>query len=227
MRLFADDSSLFACVTDVTQTHNKLLRDLGSITDWAYQWKMVFNPDITKQAIEVIFSCKDKKPEHPELSFNGIPIARKPFTKQMGVYLDDRLNFSKHVKEKVEIARKGLSLLKFLSKYVDRNVLSLSYKMYVRPHLDYGDILYHNQRADLMNLVERIQYKAALIATGCWQGTSRDKLYEELGWESLSDRRWLRRLTLFYKITNDLAPSYLSDHIPERNETSMVLRNRD
>ena len=227
MRLFADDSSLFTCVKGVDATHEKLVNDLETVTSWAYQWKMVFNPDITKQAIEVIFSCKTNKPEHPELWFNEIPIARKPFTKHLGVYLDSRLNFSKHIKEKVLKAMKGISLLKFLSKYVDRNVLSLSYKMYIRPHLDYGDVIYHNQRADLMDLVERVQYKAALIVSGCWQGTSRKNLYDELGWESLTDRRWLRRLTIFYKITNDLAPSYLSEHIPKRNEINMVLRDRN
>ena len=172
MRLFAYDSSLFACVEAVNHTHEKLVQDLGTITSSAHQWKMVFNPDITKQAIEVIFSCKHRKNEHPALTFNGIPIASKPFTNHLGVYLDSRLNFSKHIKEKVAVAMKGISLLKFVSKYVDRNVLSLSYKMYVRPHLDYGDVIYHNQRADLMDLVERAQYKAALIVSGCWQGTS-------------------------------------------------------
>ena len=41
------------------------------------------------------------------------------------------------------------------------------------------------------------------------------KLYEELGCESLSDRRWLRRLCQFYKIQNDLTPSYLKEPIPQ------------
>ena len=111
---------------------------------WAYQWKMVFNLDIYKQEIEVIFSWKNKKPEYPALSFNDIPIAREPFTKHLGGYLDSRLDFSKHIKEKVSSAMKGITLLKLLSKYVDRNVLDLSYKMYVRPHLDYGDVIYYN-----------------------------------------------------------------------------------
>ena len=62
---------------------------------------------------------------------------------------------------------------------------------------------------DLMDLIERVQYKAALIVSGCWQGTSREKLYDALGWESLSNR-WARRLVIFYKIHNDLTPSYLS-----------------
>ena len=107
----------------------------------------------------------------------------------MSLYLDTKLSFSKHIHEAIIKANKGLSLLKYLSKYVSRNVLDLSYKLYVRPHLDYGDIIYHNQRSDLMDLIEQVQYKAALIVSGCWQGTNRDKLYEELVWKSLSLRR--------------------------------------
>ena len=50
----------------------------------------------------------------------------------------------------------------------------MSYKMYVRPHLDYGDVIYHNQRANLMNLLEKVQYKAVLAAknyTVSWVGS--------------------------------------------------------
>ena len=146
MRLFADDSSLF---TGVRLTTYRQM--------WAYQWKMTFNPDITKQAIEVIFSCKNQKPDHPEINFNGIPVAREPFTKHFGVYLDSRLNFSQHIKEQVLKAMKEVYLLKSLSKYVNRNVLDMSYKMYVRPHLGYGDVISHDQRKALMNLIERVQ----------------------------------------------------------------------
>ena len=222
MRLFADDSFIFTPVTDVQVTHEQLVEDLEIISNWGYQWKMVFNPDITKQAVEVIFSVKRKKPIHPDLNFNGIPVAREDSTKHLGAHLDSRLNFSKHIAEAVRKATKGLSLLKYLSKYVPRKVLDLSYKLYVRPHLDYGDVIYHNQREDLMNLVEQVQYKAALIVTGCWQGTSREKLYDELGWESLSDRRWGRRMSMYYKIVNGQTPAYLFDHVP--NEAPRTLR---
>ena len=99
-------------------------------------------------------------------------------------------------------------------------------EMYFPSHLEYGVVIFHNQRAELMKLIELVQYKAALIVSGCWQGTSQDKLYDELGWESLSDRRWARRLSIFYKISNGFAPSYLSDHILKRNVISMSLRSR-
>ena len=66
------------------------------------------------------------------------------------------------------------------------------YKALVRSHLDYCDIIYHIPslqiqfgvtQSDLMEKVERIQYQAALAVTGAWQGSSRSKLYDELGWE--------------------------------------------
>ena len=88
--------------------------DLETVPKWGYQWKMVFNPDITKQAVEVIFSVKKKKPYHPDLTFNNVPVAREDHTKHLGLYLDSRLTFSKHITEAIRSATKGLSLMKYL-----------------------------------------------------------------------------------------------------------------
>ena len=213
MRLFADDSSLFIKVRNIEDTQVQLTDDLDKITNWAWQWKMEFNPDINKQAIEVIFSHKKKKPVHPPLFFNGIPVKRETYTNHLGFILDERLNFRKHIEEKIKKANQGLGLLKFLSKYTTRPVLDKMYKMYVRPHLDYGDVIYHDQIKESMQLLESVQYQAALIVTGCWKGTSRIKVYEDLGWESLSERRRFRRLSIFYQIKKDLAPKYLADRV--------------
>ena len=60
-KLFADDTSLFSVVHDVTQSTNELNDDLEKISNWAYQWKMSFNPDKSKQAQEVIFSRKTQR----------------------------------------------------------------------------------------------------------------------------------------------------------------------
>ena len=90
--------------------------------------EMVFNPDISKQAVEVIFSVKNRIIEHPELIFNGIPVARESSTKHLGIHLDNRLNFSKHIREAVLKASKGVNLLKYLSTFVDRKVLDMCYK---------------------------------------------------------------------------------------------------
>ena len=62
--------------------------------------------------------------------------------------------------------------------------------------------------------------------TGAWKGTSRDNLYDELGWESLNFRRWSRRLSLFYKIVNNLTPDYTRHPLPNPQEATYELRRR-
>ena len=57
-KLFADDTYLLSVVHDATQTINELNKDLEKISNWAYQWKMSFNLDQSKQAQEVLFYCK-------------------------------------------------------------------------------------------------------------------------------------------------------------------------
>ena len=58
VKLFADDTSIFSIVTDINQPARLINSDLSKIEQWAFQWKMSFNPDPSKQAQEVIFSKK-------------------------------------------------------------------------------------------------------------------------------------------------------------------------
>ena len=78
-----------------------------------------------------------------------------------------------------------------------------------------------------MEKIESVQYSAALAVTGAWRGTSREKIYAELGWESLNSRRWSRRMTLFYKIMNNLTPQYTKEPIPPNHKSQYSLRNQD
>ena len=96
------------------------------------------------------------------------------------------------------------------------------YKALVRPNLDYCDVIYHKQDKfgivlnSLMETVEKVQYQAALAVTGAWKASSRSKLYEELGWESLSDRRCCRHILQIHKIFNNKTLSYLQTILPRR-----------
>ena len=111
--------------------------------------------------------------------------------------------------------------------------------MYVRRYLDFCDVIFLTPKIlnsfdssihlnylmnsieriqyhlnYLMNSIERIQYQAALAITGAWKGTNLNKIYEDLSWESLTDRRWTRRLIHFNKIQNNYTPPYLKSPIP-------------
>ena len=65
-----------------------------------------------------------------------------------------------------------------------------------------------------MEKVERAQYQATLAITGAWQGSSRSKIYDELGWETLSDRHKYRRVLQIHKIMNNNTLSYLNEKLP-------------
>ena len=186
-KLFADDESLFTVVYDVDVVADKLNRDLDIISNWAHQWKMQFNPDINKQAIQVIFSQKKGTVVHPPIFFNGSEVAIKLEHKHLCMILDSKLNFHSHIREAIIKARRGIGIIRFLSKYVSRDVLDQIYKLYVRSYLDYGDIIYHQYdpefKLDFTKKLESTQYSAALAVSGAWRGTDTGKLYEELGWE--------------------------------------------
>ena len=103
----------------------------------------------------------------------------------------------------------------------------LLYNPKVVSESEHGHISKEGGLPNLMEKLESVQYSAALAVTGMWRGTSREKLYIDLGWESLSSRRWSRRLTLFYKFLNNLSPEYTVDPIPPLHQSQYRLRNQD
>ena len=115
---------------------------------------MSFNPDITKQAQEIIFSREKNDTSHPNLYFNNARIQQQSVQK------------------------------------LPRSSLQTVYKCFIRSHPDYGDVIYDQPNPpSLVNKIESVQYNAALAITGAIGGTSKEKLYQELGFESLKDRR--------------------------------------
>ena len=196
---------------------------------------MEFNPDPTKQATEICFSCKKREINHPDLIFNGSLVERVREHKHLGIILEPNLSFEKHLHEKMSKAKKNIGIIKHLNRFLPIKTLILMYKALVRSHLDYCDVIYHlpsiihppplgTSLHSLMEKVEKIQYQAALAVSGSWQGSSRAKLYDELGWESLSDRRTYRRLLQFHKIIDEKTPSYLREKLPPRRRNLINLQ---
>ena len=219
-KLFADDTSIFSTVFDVNRSSEALNQDLSSVKNWATQWKMSFNPDPNKQATEVLFSRKLNPVNHPPLYFNGALVSSSSNQKHLGLILDKKLSFRDHLNEKIQKANKGIGLIKRLYSHVPRKSLLNIYKAYIRPHLDYCDIIYdqpHN--ITFCNMIESVQYNACLAITGTIKKSSRERLYQELGLESLRDRRWYHRLVFFYKIVNGISPTYLRSFLPEKQRS--------
>ena len=190
-KLFADDTSLFSVVRDINTSAIELHKDLKKINDWAFQWKMTFNLDRSKQAQEIIFSRKLKNAMHPPLLFNSSNVSQVNSQKHLGVTLDVKLTFEELLKNVFNKTNKTIAkLLRKLSNLLPRQALVTIYKALVRPHLDYGDVLYDQAfNNSFQEKMESIQYNACLAITGDIRGTSREKIYQEFGLESLQLRR--------------------------------------
>ena len=229
-KLFADDVSLNEHVHDSTLSSERLTHDLREIEHWAFKWKMVFNPDPNKPANEVTFT-NQANVDTPNLFYTGNLIQSVSHHKHLGLSLDNKLNFNQHIKEKIAKANTGIYAIRKLFDYLPRKTLLHIYKAFVRPYLDYCDVIYHRPCRDSLaqdsfkmiqnpNLtftekVESVQYNAALAITGCIRGTSKEKIYNGLGIESLYERRNFHRLLYFYKIKHDLVPAYLKNELPQ------------
>ena len=117
------------------------------------------------------------------------------YQKHLGLFLDEKLTFKHHIDNALCKVNKGIAIIKKLSHALTRKSLFIFYKVFLRPLIDYGDIIYDQPRnSSFCEKLESAQYKAALSITGAIQGTSCEKIFQELGLESLKSRRWFRRL---------------------------------
>ena len=92
----------------------------------------------------------------------------------MGIVLDSKLDFKLHVYQKIKTYNKSIGLIRRLSVNVPREVLVTICKSFIRPHFDYGDILYDKpENKNFQTKLENVQHRACLDKTGAIQGTSR------------------------------------------------------
>ena len=131
---------------------------------------MTFNPDISKQAQEVIFSRKAVKASHHAVFFNDIPVACCLTHKHLGMYLDEKLNSGHQITEKIAKANKGIGvnvLVLKLHNVLPCRVLLTIYKCFIRLNLAYGYFIYDQpNNGSFCSKIESIQYNAALAITG-------------------------------------------------------------
>ena len=149
---------------------------------------MSSNADPRKQAQEVIFSRKSKRSTHPPLVFNNNNVSQTYSQKHLGVILDFKLTFEEHLNNVLAKVNKAVGLLRKLRNTLPRTTLVAIYKAFIRPHLDYGNVLYDQAyNNSFKKKLESFRYNVCLVLTGATRGTSKEKIYQELGLAFLQD----------------------------------------
>ena len=170
-KLFAVDASLFSVVHDVNTSAKELNDDLKKINNWAFQWKISFNPDPSKQVQELIFNRKTKRLNQPPLVFNNNNVSKDFSQKQLSVVLDFKLTFEEHLKYVLVKVNNAVSFLPKLRNLLPRTSLITVCKAFIWQHLDYGDALYNQAfKNSFKEKLESLQYNACLAYSWNNQG---------------------------------------------------------
>ena len=194
--IFADDTTLIATAQDTSDTVDILNRDLKKVSHWAKKWKVTFNAGKTK---DLIFS-KSTHAFTPELTFNNTTVERVLTHKHLGVILTHNLSWDTHLNSIIKQVNLKLSMI-FNVRQLSRRTLDVMYKMHVRSCIDYCiQVFGPSLNSTQIDKLDKLQYRAARITTKAMKFTSKQKIFIDLGWESIEKRIEFLSLCLFHKI---------------------------
>ena len=178
IRLFADDTTIYIIVDFPDSAAQILNIDLECIAHWAAMWLVNFNPNKNEA---MLISRKVHRINHPVLYFNHIPIEEVQTHKHLGVYISDKCDWQAHLEYIQAKAWSRVHLLRSLKFVVDRKSLQTMYFTFIRPILEYADVVWDNCTQQQMNDLEKIQIEAGRIVSGATKLVALDRLYQELG----------------------------------------------
>ena len=213
--IYADDTTLLAFGDDTNQTVTQLNNDLSKIAKWAKTWKLKFNGSKSK---DIIFTPnKTCLNNSLPIYLNGDLLDRVSAHKHLGLIIESDLTWNMHVAKVVQSANLKMSIL-LRVKDLSRPTLDTLFKLHVRSILDYALPVYGpslDQRQ--LSKLEKIQYLAARIVTSTPKCSSAEKLYKELGWESICNRIKFLSISLFHKIHTNSTRPLTRDCLPPKN----------
>ena len=226
LSLFADDSKIFARIlaenkkklTRIINGNEILQRDLNTIREWAMKWKMEFNVDKCK-----IMHLGKKNPKHT-YNMGGSALAVTREERDLGVLIDDQLNFDKHIRGIVNKANRMLGMIKIGFACLDKEMFMNLYPVLVRPLIEYCVQVWSPHMQKHIDLLEGVQKRATKLVPEL-RNMTYEKRLEKLGLTSLEDRRIRGDMIETYKIMtgkNDVSRDLFFKMAPTRGNPEEV-----
>ena len=194
-KIFADDTKVYGS----SKESKSIQEDIDKLQEWSLKWNLYFNVEkckvmhIGKNNPETKYTMKKGE--------NSSDIATCEEEKDLGVTFDRNLNFNKHIELAIGKANKMLGLIKRTFSYLTKDIFLKLYKSLVRPHLEYGNIIWNRLLKKHSISIEKVQRRATKILKQCKHLTYQERL-EYLDLHSLKGRRLRGDLIETYKMFN-------------------------
>ena len=182
VKVFADDTKLY----NNSKNHRTIQKDLDTIQNWSSIWQLGFN---IKKCKCLHVGQKNERHEYILKTAAGpIEIAEVAEEKDLGIWFDDELKFERHITEKINKANQSVGIIKKNFEFMDMEIFLLLYKAIVRPHLEYGQSIWHPNLKKQVKAVEKVQRRATKLVKEIAELTYEERL-EWLGLPSMKYRR--------------------------------------
>ena len=191
-QLFADDANIFRSVSSSEEIET-LQRDLDKLSEWSSTWQLPFNVGKCKS----LHIGKQNRRNIYEMSGTKLDQVREE--KDLGVVIDDQLKFHKQTAGVIKKANSVLGVIKRCFARHDSSTLPLLFKSMVRPHLEYGNVVWGPYYKEDIKAVERVQRRATKLISGLHDMSYGDRL-RHLKLPSLAYRRLRGDMIYTYKI---------------------------
>ena len=199
-RLFADDCLIYRVVNN-TADSDALQKDLESLQTWEQHWQMSFNPD----KCEVIRITNKKATISRSYTIHGEVLKTSNSIKYLGLNIDNKLSWERHVGITSKKATNTLALLRRNISCCPRAIRLTAYKTLIRPQLEYAATVWDNSVKARTTAIEAIQRRAARFITGNYdRRSSVTNMLQELNLEPLKKRRKQAKLTTLFRATHNL-----------------------
>ena len=217
IHLYADDAviSLNFNRNNTEEQFEQLNRDIQRLSKWAATWFMSFNPVKTKFMV----ISNSHQENYPVLTMNGTNLERVQTYPQLGLHFNQHMSWSNHIDEQISKAGKKIGLIWKLSCSIPRFAVENIYTAYIRPQIEYANVVYANCTKEQSTRLEALQRRAAIACTRAYNRTPTKRILDELGWPTLECRRNYSSLVQLYKIRHGLTPRYLHSILPQRQGT--------
>ena len=168
IRLFADDTKIFTR-SDLPGATDRLQDDLNQLQSWSQEWLLRFHPEkchvlkLGNKQSNATYTMRNKNPDN---TFSDLPLAESAFEKDLGIHVDNKLNFKEHVQRTTSKANRIVGVIRRTFDFLTENMFVLLFKSLVRPILEYGNAAWQPNQKSLCQDIENVQRRATkLIAS--------------------------------------------------------------
>ena len=225
--LYADDTTLYDVQDSMEQIENNLQSSLNNLQIWCRSNGMILNSSKTKVMLVTTYQKRQRLTNDQfDLTYNKESLNMISNDKILGVFVDNNLTWSNHIKHLTKKIASSIWLLSKIKKFLSQAHRVQFYKSYIQPHIDFCNIVWGSSSESNKLKIFRLQKRACKVILDYNVDDSIEAM-NSLKIMSMYDRLYLRKAKFMFKVYNNIAPAYISENFTLRNNenTNIQLRS--